>query len=157
MAFISLGTISKNLIPILISCVFSFFSRFLFNYEETILFKHPLISNFFATVSKYFTIIPFIIITIRKKEVNESFEKKGTFRNGKIIYYNIEEEIVKGKWKFFLLSGVIFFIQGSILFFTISIKTNLYILNILITSIFSQIVFKIKLYRHHYLSIILIT
>ena len=156
MAFISLGTIGKNLIPILISCVFSFFSRFLFNYEETILFKHPLISNFFATVSKYFTIIPFIIITIRKKEVNESFEKKGTFRNGKIIYYNIEEEIVKGKWKFFLLSGVIFFIQGSILFFTISIKTNLYILNILITSIFSQIVFKIKLYRHHYLSIILI-
>ena len=156
MAFISLGTIGKNLIPILISCIFSFFSRFLFNYKETILFKHPLLSNLFATVSKYFTIIPFIILTIRKKKVTESFEKKGIFRNGKIVYNNIEEEIIKGKWKFFLLSGVIFFIQGSILFFTISIKTNLYILNILITSIFSQIVFKIKLYRHHYLSIILI-
>ena len=156
MAFISLGTIDKNLIPILISCIFSFLSRLLFTYKETVLFTHPLISNLFATAAKYFTVIPFIIIKVQAKKVDESFEKKGTFINGIIVNRNLNEEISRGKWKFFLLSGVIFFIQGSILYFTIKIKTNLYILNILITSIFSQIVFKIKLFRHHWLSIILI-
>ena len=144
------------MIPILISCIFSFLSRLLFTYKETVLFTHPLISNLFATVSKYFTVIPFIIIKVQTKKVDESFEKKGTFINGIIVDRNLNEEISRGKWKFFLLSGVIFFIQGSILYFTIKIKTNLYILNILITSIFSQIVFKIKLFRHHWLSIILI-
>ena len=156
MACISLGTIDKNLIPILISSIFSFLSRLLFTYKDTVLFTHPLISNLFSTFAKYFTVIPFIIIKVRSKKENESFEKKGTFINGKITQRNLNEEISRGKWKFFLLSGVIFFIQGSILFFTIEIKTNLYILNILITSIFSQIVFKIKLFRHHWLSIILI-
>ena len=77
MACISLGTIDKNLIPILIACIFSFLSRLLLTYKNTILFSHPLISNYFATASKYFTIIPFIIITIRtKKKPDESFEKK---------------------------------------------------------------------------------
>ena len=71
MACISLGTIDKNLIPILIACIFSFLSRLLLTYKNTILFSHPLISNYFATASKYFTIIPFIIITIRTKKKNQ--------------------------------------------------------------------------------------
>ena len=156
MACISLGTIDKNLIPILVACVFSFLSRLLLSYKNTILFSHPLISNYFAIAPKYFTIIPFIIITIRAKKNDQSFEQKDTIKKEKLLYQNAKKEISKGKWIFILLSGVIYFIQSSILLFTISIKTNLYILNILITSIFSQIVFKIKLFRHHWLSIILI-
>ena len=144
------------MIPILIACIFSFLSRLLFTYKYTVLFTHPLISNLFATSAKYFTVIPFIIIKVRGKKEDKSFEKKVIFKNGKITHRNLNEEISRGKWKLYLLSGVIFFIQGTILFFTMEIKTNLYILNILITSIFSQIVFKIKLYRHHWLSIILI-
>ena len=156
MACISLGTIDKNLIPILVACVFSFLSRLLLSYKNTILFSHPLISNYFAIAPKYFTIIPFIIITIRAKKYDQSFEQKDTIKKEKLLYQNAKKEISKGKWIFILLSGVIYFIQSTILLFTISIKTNLYILNILITSIFSQIVFKIKLFRHHWLSIILI-
>ena len=156
MACISLGTIDKNLIPILVACVFSFLSRLLLSYKNTILFSHPLISNYFSIAPKYFTIIPFIIITIRAKKYDQSFEQKDTIKKEKLLYQNAKKEISKGKWMFILLSGVIYFIQSTILLFTISIKTNLYILNILITSIFSQIVFKIKLFRHHWLSIILI-
>ena len=135
---------------------FSFLSRLLITYKETVLFTHPLLLNIFATGVKLLTIIPFIIITIRTKKADGSSSRKGSVGKGKIIYNNIKEEITKGKWKFLLLSGVICFIQSVILCFTISIKTNLYLLNILITGIFSQIILKIKLYRHHYLSIILI-
>ena len=109
MGFISLGKIDRNLIPILIGCIFSFLSRLLFTYKDTI-----------------------------------------------NIFKNAKKEITKGKWNYIFLSSIIFFIQGLILFFTIKIKTNVYIWNILITCIFSYIVFKIKLFMHHYLSIILI-
>ena len=155
MACISLGTIDKNLIPILIACVFSFLSRLLLSYKNTILFSHPLISNYFSIAPKYFTIIPFIIITIRSKKSVQPLEQNETTKKDNLLYRKAKK-ISKGKWIFILLSGVIYFIQSTILLFTISIKTNLYILNILITSIFSQIVFKIKLFRHHWISIILI-
>ena len=156
MACISLGTIDKNLIPILVACVFSFLSRLLLSYKNTILFSHPLISNYFSIAPKYFTIIPFIIITIRSKKSVQPLEQNETTKKDNLLYRKAKKKISKGKWIFILLSGVIYFIQSTILLFTISIKTNLYILNILITSIFSQIVFKIKLFRHHWLSIILI-
>ena len=151
MGFISLGKIDRNLIPILIGCIFSFLSRLLFTYKDTTLFDHPLISNIFATVSKYFTIMPFLIIKIKSYLSKKNNGQRKLIREG-----IVKKEITKGKWKYIFLSGIIFFIQGSILFFTIKVKTNLYIWNILITCIFSQIIFKIKLFRHHYLSIILI-
>ena len=156
MACISLGTSNKNLIPILIACVFSFLSRLLLTYKNTILYSHPIITNLFGTATKFLTIIPFIIITVRTKKSDESLKKK-EFETKKLIYINNKEEISKGKWKFFLLSGIIYFIQSTILLFTISVKTNLFIIDILITGIFSQIILKIKLFRHHWLSIILIT
>ena len=159
MVFISFGKIDRNLIPILVGCIFSFLSRLLFTYKDTILFSHPLVSNIFATVSKYFTIIPFLIIKIKSYKAKKNIEKRTIIREGTssiFIFRDAKKEVTKGKWKYIFLSGIIFFIQGSILFFTIEVKTNFYIWNILITCIFSYIIFKIKLFRHHYLSIILI-
>ena len=153
MAYINFGKIDKKFIPILIGCIFSFFSRLLFTYKGTILFDHPLISNILATSSKYFTVIPFFIV---KYNSAKAIKIKGLTATNTFIYRNIQNEIKKGKWKYIFLSAIIFFIQGSILFFTMEVKTNLYIWNILITCIFSHLVFSLKLYKHHYLSILLI-
>ena len=156
MACISLGTINKNLVPILIACIFSFLSRLLLTYKNTNLYSHPIITNLFVTATKFLTIIPFIIITIQTNKSDESLKKKEYLEKKKFLYINNKNEISKGKWKFFLLSGIIYFIQSTILLFTISVKTNLYIIDILITGILSQIILKIKLFRHHWISIILI-
>ena len=51
MAFIGLGQIGKNLIPILIGCVFCFSSRLLFLYDGTTLFKHDIIPNIIVNAS----------------------------------------------------------------------------------------------------------
>ena len=48
------------------------------------------------------------------------------------------------------------FIQGILYISSIEVKSNSWILDILITSIFYFLIFKIKLYKHHYLSIIII-
>ena len=69
MAFISLGKIDKTLIPIGIGCAFAFLSRLLFNYNDTILFKHSIISNLLSAFSRLFNIIPFIIVKFRMKRI----------------------------------------------------------------------------------------
>ena len=74
----------------------------------------------------------------------------------KLIYKNIKQGIIKGKWKYILLTSGIFYVQGILLIYTIDIKTNFWIMDILITLIFYYLIFKVKLYMHHYLSIIII-
>ena len=67
-----------------------------------------------------------------------------------------QKDITKGKWLYIFLYNFIDFVQGIIIMYVIGLKSNYWILNIFITSIFYYLVFKIKLYKHHYLSMILI-
>ena len=54
------------------------------------------------------------------------------------------------------MSGVILFVEAIMFASTFKIKSNSWYLYILITSAFYYIIFKIKLFKHHYLSIIII-
>ena len=54
---------------------------------------------------------------------------------------------------FIILNSVIFFVQGIFYIWCVKIKTNFWIFDALLTLIFYYRIFKIKLYRHHYLSI----
>ena len=61
MAFIGLGKINTNLIPIIIGCIFCFLNRLLNQYEGTKLFENVMLTNIFISFSDIFTIIPYII------------------------------------------------------------------------------------------------
>ena len=163
MAFIGLGKINTNLIPIIIGCIFCFLNRLLNQYEGTKLFENVMLTNIFISFSDIFTIIPYIIFKIRSKKVykpenkevipNETKETKFEFLYEET--YDIEDE-VEGKGKFIVLIGVIFFVNYFIFVYIFALKTNTWIMYILFTSIFYYLFFKSKLYRHHYLSIVII-
>ena len=158
MAFIGLGLIGNNLIPILIGCIICFLSRILILYENTELFDHAVLPNFIVDFSLLFTIIPHIII---KKQIISGYndDKLNQEDNKKELIYNEKTDVIilmEGKYPYILLSSVLCFVQSVILMFTIKIKSNTWILDILFTLIFYYLSFKIKLYKHHYLSIILI-
>ena len=158
MAFIGLGLIGNNLIPILIGCIICFLSRILILYEKTELFEHAVLPNFIVDFSLLFTIIPHIII---KKQIISGYndDKLNQEDNKKELIYNEKTDVIilmEGKYPYILLSSVLCFVQSVILMFTIKIKSNTWILDILFTLIFYYLSFKIKLYKHHYLSIILI-
>ena len=68
MAFIELGKIDKNLIPIIIGCVFCFLNRLINHYAETSLFYNLVLTNIFISISNIFTIIPYIILKISSKK-----------------------------------------------------------------------------------------
>ena len=163
MAFIGIGKINTNLIPIIVGCVFCFLNRLLNQYEGTSLFKNVMLTNIFISFSDIFTIIPYIIFKIRSKKVykpenkevipNETKETKFEFLYEET--YDIEDD-VEGKGKFIVLIGVIFFVNYFIFVYIFALKTNTWIMYILFTSIFYYLFFKSKLYRHHYLSIVII-
>ena len=163
MAFIGLGKINTNLIPIIIGCIFCFLNRLLNQYEGTKLFQNVMLTNIFISFSDIFTIIPYIIFKIRSKKVykpenkevipNETKETKFEFLYEET--YDIEDE-VEGKGKFIVLIGLIFFVNYFIFVYIFALKTNTWIMYILFTSIFYYLFFKSKLYRHHYLSIVII-
>ena len=73
-----------------------------------------------------------------------------------LIYTDISKQIKKRKKRILLLSAIVFFIQSIIFVYTLKIKTNTWIWDILITSIIYYLIFKIKLYNHHYFSLLLI-
>ena len=75
----------------------------------------------------------------------------------KYLYSDESKQFFKGKWKYLFLSSIIFLFNQLLFVLTIKVRSNTTILNILITSLFYYLIFKIKLYKHHYLSIFLIT
>ena len=163
MAFIGLGKINTNLIPIIIGCIFCFLNRLLNQYEGTKLFENVMLTNIFISFSDIFTIIPYIIFKIRSKKVYKPEDKEvipNETKETKFEYlyeetYDIEDE-VEGKGKFIVLIGLIFFVNYFIFVYIFALKTNTWIMYILFTSIFYYLFFKSKLYRHHYLSIVII-
>ena len=62
MAFISIGKIDKNLIPMIAGCIFCFLNRILNQYDGSLLFKNQIMMNIYISTSKLFTIIPFILL-----------------------------------------------------------------------------------------------
>ena len=157
MALLKLGMIDKKLIPMILGSLSCFLNRLLNRYKDSLLFKNPILTNISISSSKIFAIIPLIVTKLRSKQIQHHKNEKGNINNSlEYIYTNEKELITRGRWKYIILSIIVFFFNQLFFVLTIKVRSNTTILNILITSIFCYIFFKIKLYRHHYLSIILI-
>lgn len=160
MKWIELGTIDKKLIPMLLGCIFCFLNRLLNKYDGTLLTKNPITMNIFISLSKTFCVIPYIIMIVKRKKsrpiTDDAIEKIPTNNSVKVLFKNEEKKIIKNKWGFITLSAIIFLFNQFFFALTIKIKSNTTILNILITSIFYYIIFREKLFKHHYVCIILI-
>ena len=158
MKFLSLGKINKNIIPIAVGCIFCFLSRLLFRFtEDSALFEHSILSNIIISISYIFTIIPFLILKCRtynkqKKEIIQNNDLEDSEDNSTVA----PKDITKGKWLYIFLYNFIELVQSIILIYSIELKSNYWILDIFITCIFYYFIFKIKLYKHHYFSMIII-
>ena len=156
MAIIGLGKIDKSLIPIIVGCVFCFVNRIINQYDGSLLLENKIIPNIFIAFSDLLTLIPYLILKKRSKQIKDSDIQITKTYHLEYIYTNSDLENTQGKGRFILLSGVILFVEAIMFASTFKIKSNSWYLYILITSAFYYIIFKIKLFKHHYLSIIII-
>ena len=178
MAFIGFGKIDKNIIPLILGCVFCILNRVLNSKSKTSLFDNVLLTNIFISFANTLIIIPFIVYKIISKindknkkkediningEIKELDEKKNSQEklgeNLKIEYiYNENDynEDLPGKIKYTIFISLIFFANYYLFICTIQVRSNTWTIYILFSPIFYYMIFKSKLYRHHYLSICLI-
>ena len=158
MACISLGKIDKNIIPIIVGSIFCFLNRLL-NGAKPEIYENTILTNIVISLSRFLAIIPLIIFKIKFKQ-DRSYNDKNNNNNKNsksiVLIYKNNRIYVKGVAKYVLLSAVIYLIQS--IFFALAFKatTNAWIWYILIASIFYYLMFKVQLYKHHYLSIIFI-
>lgn len=158
MACISLGKIDKNIIPIIVGSIFCFLNRLL-NEAKPEIYENTILTNIVISLSRFLTIIPLIIFKIKfNRDRSYNDKNNDSNKNSKSIQliYKNNRIYVKGVAKYVLLSAVIYLIQS--IFFALAFKatTNAWIWYILIASIFYYLMFKVQLYRHHYLSIFFI-
>ena len=156
MGFISLGKIDGNIIPIITGSIFCFLSRLLYR-VDTPLFNQKIFPNILASFGRIFSLVPKLISEFRTRKYLAINSQDTIYTNIiKLKYKNQKADITKGKWLYIFLSAMIFIVQGIIVIYVLPIKTNCWIWDILITCFFYYLIFKIKLYKHHYFSMVLI-
>ena len=155
MVCISLGTVDKTLIVIIVGCIICFLNRILVQIEASKMINENLIiNNILMSLSRFLTIVPYIILKIRSKRKNKSSDIENPNHEKKLLYNDQVKKAAKGKWGYILLSGFIFLLVSISLTASFKINTNAWIWYILFASLFYYLIFKNKLYRHHYLSIV---
>ena len=155
MAFIGLGKIDKRLIPIIIGSIFSILTRLLVKFKGTKLFEHKIIPNLLSVFSYTFSLIPLVILKIKTKG-NLHNESNISSNSDYLIYTDNYSIQTQGKIGYIFLTSLFSFFQGILLIYSIEIKSNSWIWFILMVTLFYYIIFRIILYKHHYLSIVLI-
>ena len=122
MAFIGFGKIDKNIIPLILGCVFCLLNRLLNSYNGTKLFQNVILTNIFISLGDMFIIIPYIIYRIKAKKYKKELE---ILRNKSEYAKSVK---VRGKAKFIILIGLIFFANYYMFIYTIDIKSNTWIM-----------------------------
>ena len=148
---ISIGQIDKNIIFPIFGGLANFISIFIIS--KTDLSKHPIILSIGSTFGMSLSFILFIIYHCKNKSNN----KKEINNENKIKLFEKKEEKKSNKYKFFLLTAFLDFIETILSNkYCKDIHISLWIFDILFICLFSSLIFKIKIYSHHFLSIIII-
>lgn len=119
-----------------IGCIFSIFIGLLLIFKENNLSQHLVLSNILSAFSKLFTLIPYLKPKVcPNKVVYDSDIKKINSDKFELIHTDTMIEIVSGKGRYPILSAIAYFIQDLLLLYTMKIKSNSWIWDILFTSL----------------------
>ena len=159
MKLISIGYLDKNILyPIIggvINCIYKFI---LSDKESTKLTEHSLILSVDSSLGMSLSFFLLLFYKKRKKpKTGELTEKKMKSHEIKLEYIDQYEEIRYNKYKYILISSVIDFLVTILVYnYCINLELTMWILDILFMYLFSYFIFKMKLYRHHKISILII-
>ena len=161
MKYIKLGTFDKKLlIPIIggiCRLIFTFFYKK--NPKYPILSQNPFLTSIYSSIGMILAFIPYLIFKYRSKSsyiISNGSENQSKL-NLKLFNKPIIENIRKKKYKFFIFQEIFDFLQTVFsTFFCMNITYNFWTFDIIFISLFSYLILKTKLYRHQYISMIII-
>ena len=159
MKLISIGHLDKNITYPIIGGIINFIYKFILSYKEsTKLTEHPLILSIDSSLGMSLSFFLLLLYKKRKKpKEDEITNKKIKSHKFELEYNNQYEEIRYNKIKYILISSIIDFLITILVYsYCINLELTMWILDILFMYLFSYLIFKMKLYRHHKISILII-
>ena len=164
MKCINFGDVNKRLLIPIFGGIIRLIYIFLIhrNPKYEIATKNPFILNIYTSVGMIFSFIPYLILKYRSKtkSISSNASQIQSKLNIEFIHSDLYEEIEidqSKKYKLIICSSIFDFLQVLLLtIFCIYCNYNLWIFDILFMSLFSSLILKTKLYKHQYLSMIII-
>ena len=162
MKLISIGEINKLIIFPIIGGFCNFMVNIMLALSKSKLVEYPLILSIGSSMGMSLAgfLVCFYKNNITTKKIENNINKKGSdLESGKsaLKQNTPTKSIIWKKIIFHLLNGISDIICTTLVFkYCLDIKINLWVFDILFISLFSYLIFKIKIYRHHYVSIIII-
>ena len=156
MAIISFGEINKNILYPIIGGLSKLVAEFILYVKEPYFNDHPFILGTLTGFGMFLSKIPFIILKINLRRINNNKKQKKGYNN--FIYYNLNEalrdKIFCQKYLLILCASLFDFIQKTMSFaFLDDIINNVWIFDILFLVVFSRIILKTKLYSYQIFSL----
>ena len=158
MAFISCGNINKkifySMIGVILKFLFDFILKMMRDNNDINLAKQPFMLGFNASLGLCLSFIPYLIF---KK--NYDYLEQRKFSDDEKLIYNDSDDLIYEKrenkhYPLLIFSFCDFF--QKFLSFIYHGLDNFWIFDILFIMIFSYFILKMKLYTHHFISLILI-
>ena len=166
MAIVSCGKINIKILVPIFGGIIRLISRILLNInpKKDIVTKNPFIISIYSAFGMSLSFIPFLIYKSKTKNLKSKDNKKlipQEVRESKLSlkyeYYNANKHVKKNKYKLIVLC-TLFDFSETILnnAFSNNCVYNLWVFDITIISLFSYLILKKKLYKHQFLSMIII-
>jgi F0F1-type ATP synthase assembly protein I len=160
MRIITFGKINKKFLIPIIGGILSLIYRFIANCNPkyNTAATNPFIMSIYTALGMILSFIPYLIVKYRSKKRNLNIIENKTKLNKVFTHHYIfNNKSLVAKYKLIILSAVFDFIETSlVLVFCTKCIYNLWIFDILFISLFSYWLLKAKLYKHQYLSMIII-
>lgn len=154
---ISIGIIDKYIAYPIIAIIFIIIENTIFYNSEiqNVFYSHTFIICICKSFGKILSIIPQIILYIQNKNINSQNEILKYKFLYKKEYYNKFIKIKYKKINLILIYSLLNVIN-NILYYLIVVKVHLWVFDIIFFHILSYYLLKVKLYKHQYLSTLII-
>ena len=164
MKFINFGKIDRKILIPIFGGIAMLIYQYIFEFfpKNEIISQNPFLLNIYFSIGMIFALIPYLIFKNRNKQVNNSYDnsnlkKDGSKLNIDLIYDESSNTIKTNKYRYIILSSICDFIQTLLYnLFTIKCVYNTWFFDITFISLFAYLFLKMKLYKHQYISMIII-
>ena len=165
MKLLSIGKLDKNIIFPIAGGIIKFILSILLDIDKLTLSSHPLIFSICSSMGMCLSYFLFIIYKYKnenQKNINKKNNEENNFNRKKSLAIKLEyndqlRDITYNKFKYIIFTTLLDFILTILAAcFYSGTEVNLWIFDILFICLFSYFIFKIKIYKHHIISIILI-
>lgn len=166
MAIISFGKVNKKILVAIFGGLARLIYKFVINLNPKFIsvVYNPFLLSIYTEIGMILAFIPFLILKSRiREQKNNSITKytKKQIQKHKLLieyeHYDIYKSTKWDKFKLIIISTIFDFLQTLLIYiFCMYCVYNLWIFDIIFISLFSYLILKAKLYKHQYISMIVI-